>query len=468
MISKVFIRKNHMIIRDKIQFSTDWLASDPVFYNEKTGKVSRNINEVIDFRNLQFHPEGLKNYLDTGYSILEQTPVQHVKFLRHSSSLKIHEGHVQVEYGEDQAEKLIGRETSPDEVIELLRSSINAWENSIEGEIMIPTSGGYDSRMLNDLVQDKHRIRSFTYGLSSDQSRSFEVVYASKIAELLKIKWEQIDLGEFHNYFDDWDKLFGPSTHAHGMYQIEFYNRVLKKLNKGSGLLSGIIGDAWAGSVKIPALKHASDVHTLGYAHNIKADSDHYLLKSDPQLVNAYYDSNKHKLQDPRFRVVESMRFKIVLLCYLFRVPASLGFKPWSPFLDRTIALSMLNLPDDQRMQRAWQVNYFRKRGLYIEVMNLPASKKNNLNRQGMSKVPVRPLDVKLLSEIMRPQYVEWVNKNVQAVGWFRDFADSLQYYPKIGGLLRRMGQKDVKLTAYLAYLTLRPLEVLIKKRNNS
>jgi hypothetical protein len=40
-------------------------------------------------------------------------------------------------------------------------------------------------------------------------------------------------------------------------------------------------------------------------------------------------------------------------------------------------------------------------------------------------------------------------------------------YYPKSGGLLRRLGRKDVKLTAYLSYLTLRPLEVLIRKRNN-
>jgi hypothetical protein len=447
-----------------VNYTTDWLASDPVFYNEKTGKVNKNINEVIDFRNLEFHPEGLNNYLDIGYSILEQTPVKHVKFLRHSSKLMVNGNKISVQYNDDPAEKIVGKETKPADVIELLRHSIQSWENSIQGEIVIPTSGGYDSRILNEMISDKQRVRSFTYGLSSDQSKSFEVVYAAKIAEILGVKWEQIELGEFHHYFDKWDELFGPSTHAHGMYQMEFYSKIPVKTN----LLSGIIGDAWAGSVKIPELQQPADVFALGYSHKMNADSSQSLFKSNKELLGQYFSENKHKLGDARMRVVESMRFKIVLLCYLSRVPQNLGFNPWSPFLDQDIALAMLNLPAADRAGRAWQVEYFKKKGLHVESMNLTASKKNKLNRLGMYKVPVKPLDVKLLSEIIKPGYVEWVNKHVQSMSYLRDFVDSLQYYPKIGGALRLLGMKDVKLTAYLAYLTLRPLEKLIKKRNNS
>jgi hypothetical protein len=199
----------------------------------------------------------------------------------------------------------------------------------------------------------------------------------------------------------------------------------------------------------------------------MNADSAYCLLKSDRQLLESYYEANKQKLQDPLMRVVESMRFKIVLLCYLFRVPLSLGFKPWSPFLDMNVALSMLNLPAQERAGRAWQADYFKQKGLYVEDMDPAVSKKNQLNRYAMSQVPVRPLDVKLLGELIKPGYIEWVNKHVQSDIYFRDFVDKLMYYPKIGGLLRRLGRKDVKLTAYLSYLTLRPLEVLIRKRNN-
>jgi hypothetical protein len=54
-----------------ILFETDWLASQPVFYNERTGKASHNINDVIDYTNLEFDREGFNNYVDFGYSVLE-------------------------------------------------------------------------------------------------------------------------------------------------------------------------------------------------------------------------------------------------------------------------------------------------------------------------------------------------------------------------------------------------------------
>lgn len=60
----------------RILFETDWLASQSVFYNEKTGQASHNINDVLNYTNLEFHPEGFNNYPDFGYSVLEQTPVR--------------------------------------------------------------------------------------------------------------------------------------------------------------------------------------------------------------------------------------------------------------------------------------------------------------------------------------------------------------------------------------------------------
>jgi hypothetical protein len=453
---------------NRICLSSDWLGSDPLFYNESSGKISNNINEVIDFRNLQFHPEGLNNYLDFGYSVFEQTPVKNVKFLRHSSKLVVDDNKITVEYLEDPAEKLIEKQISEEQVIDLLRSIIQQWENSVSGDIIIPTSGGYDSRIITEMILNKDRVRAFTYGLSDIQSNSFEVVYAKKISDILGTKFEQIELGGYHRYFDNWDSLFGISTHAHGMYQIEFYEKIRQKINDGHSLLSGIIGDAWAGSVSIPVIENVDDVFKLGYSHGMRADSRQSLFKSDKELLYNYYDANKEKLQNPRMRIIESMRFKIILLCYLLRVPAKVGFKPWSPFLIKDIALSMLNLPDHRRKNRAWQVDYFKKRSLHIESLNIKNTKTNTLNKQALYKMPLKPLDVKVLSEIIRPAYIERINRYILPTNNLRDFIDSLMYYPKVGGLLRRMGVRDEKTTAYLAYLTLKPLERLIIKRNGS
>jgi len=450
------------------QFCSDWLGSDPVFYNEYTGKVSNNINDVIDFRHLELHPEGLNNYLDFGYSAFEQTPVKGVKFLRHSSTLSTENDKINIKYLHDPVEKLLGNQTDEDNVIDLLRNTIQNWENSVEGEIVIPTSGGYDSRLLTELIGDKKRVRTFTYGLSDVQSESFEVVYARKMSEILGTRFEQIELGTYHNYFKEWDNLFGISTHAHGMYQIEFYEKVKQKVNSDCALLSGIIGDAWAGSVSISPIEDAQDVIKLGYAHHMKADSGQSLLKSEPELLHSYFIQNKEQLKDPRMRVVESMRFKIVLLCYLFKIPAHTGFRPWSPFLDMNIALAMLNLPDQRRKNRAWQVDYFKSKGLDIESMHLSHTKKNTLNKQAMYKIPVQPLNVAILREVIKPAYLERINKYILPGNNVRDLIDMLTYYPKVGGALRRMGVKDERLTAYLAYLTLKPLETLLVRRNSA
>jgi hypothetical protein len=91
--------------------------------------------------------------------------------------------------------------------------------------------------------------------------------------------------------------------------------------------------------------------------------------------------------------------------------------------------------------------------------MNLNASK------QAMSRIPVRPLDVTVLSEVVQPGYVEWINRNVQ-FGWRERTVARFDGIPKIGGALRRLGFSSVTPTnAYNAYCVLLPIENLLRKR---
>ena len=451
-----------------ITWETDWLASRPVFYHEQSGKVSHNINEVIDFHNFDFHPEGFNNYLLFGYSALEQTPIRHVKFLRHSSRLVAHEhGLLEFESFADPAQDWIGKTSHEDDVFQLLESSVRKWEQSVAGEIVLPTSGGYDSRLLSLLIQDKARIRSFTYGISRNQANSFEVVYARKLSEILGLKWEQIVLGDLHLYFDDWDKLFGISTHAHGMYHMEFYNKILPKVTGGNPFLSGIIGDAWAGSVEIAPLNSPADVKSLGYAHGLHADPTMSAMQSDNHLLEEYYETNRERLASPVWRVIEAMRFKLVLLSYLFTVPRAYGFQPWSPFLTLEIALKMLTLPTERRENRLWQKDLFRRHGLDLESMNLEVDHQNFLNHEAMRRMPLAPLDADCLKEVIKPEYVRWINaqvKNSRARDWFW----KLSGIRGIRGVIYRSGIKDERMKAYGAYLTLKPIEKLLKKRDET
>jgi asparagine synthetase B (glutamine-hydrolysing) len=448
-----------------VLFETDWLGSAPVFYHEKTGKASHNINEVIDYADVEFDPEGLNNFLDFGYSVFEQTPVKHVKFLRHSARLLAQDdGTLTVEYLDDPVEGWLDRRCSEDEVIDLLRARVNAWERRTDGEIVIPTSAGHDSRLLNWLVEDKSRIRSFTYGVSNNQEASLEVVYARHLAQVLGTRWEQIPLGDFHRYFDAWDALYGPATHAHGMYHIEFFTLIRERVAGGNPLLSGIIGDAWAGSVEIDPLTQPADILQLGYSHGIKADSSRSLIDSERPRWTAYYEQHRKRLADPRIRVIEAMRFKTVLLSYLLAVPRSLGFVPWSPFLDIEVAMAMVNLPPERRANRQWQRELFQRHGVDFESMGLRSTTQNTLDLQAMRRIPVQPLDERVLGGLVQLDYVRWVNRQVRPHGpvWERFWA--LSRYGLLGRVFRKCHLQDQRMTGYCAYLTLLPLQHLLRK----
>ncbi len=448
-------------------YETDWLASRPVFYNEVTGKVSHNINEVIDFANLEFDPEGFNNYLDFGYAVFGQTPVKNVKFLPHSSRLCIgNDGKLQIQQLEDPVKKWLGRISHEEEILELLYNTVRNWESSVDGEIIVPTSGGYDSRLLNALIKDKSRVRAFTYGVSPRQYDSSEVVFAKKVSEILGTRWEWIPLGDFHRYLEEWDQEFGISTHAHGMYHIEFYRKITARVQGRNPLLSGIIGDAWAGSVKIPKLDSPAELNRLGYTHGIRIDPSMSLFKHRSEARESYYLANKELLESDVFRLVEAMRFKIILLNYLVSIPIAFGFKAWSPFLDESIAMGMATLPSERRRDRIWQRDFFKKHGLDVESLGLKSESFNELDLHAQIRQPLPILDSARLREVINPDYVDWINRTLKSYASLRR---RLVEKNIVSRALRRISyrnsSKSKALEAYNAYLVLRPIQNLIMRR---
>lgn len=458
------------------KYQTDWLASEPIFYNEKTLKISHNINDVIDWSNIEFNPEGLNNFLDFGYSVFEQTPLKNVKILRFSSEIYRKKGRLIIREYPDPVIKWIKSHKNfipEEEVLKFIKEKINDWEKGTKGNIVIPTSGGYDSRLLNYLIEDRSRIKAFSYGISYDQENSFEVLNAKELCRKLGIEWKQIGLGDFHKYFDEWDRKFGISTHAHGMYQMEFYKKMKKYIKEGDNMLSGIIGDAWAGSIPVRQICEENDLINLGYTHGMAADSRYSKLKGKSVLKTKFFEENREMINNPTFQIVTSMRLKIVLLSYLMRLSKDIGLKPWSPFLDMDVALSMLSINPERRKKRVWQKDFFKKVSLGFEDMNLGGTKLNYLNHQAMKMVPLKPLNVNLLSEIIDRDYVEKINETILKPKYYMKLIRNLYKKEKIPflnsvviGLLKRVGMRDPILNAYSAYLTLKPIENVLYKKN--
>jgi hypothetical protein len=458
------------------QYEQDWLGSSPVFYNTKTLKVSKNINEVIDFCSLELHPEGFNNYLDFGYSVFEQTPIKNVKFMRYSSLLRIYDDNtLEVEYLPDPVDSWFGKVTKESDVLDLITEKVRQWENSVSGEIILPLSGGFDSRLLASMIADKSRLRCFTYGLSPNQSESFEVVNAKEIAQRLHLNWRQIELGGYHKYINDWYNLFGVSTHAHGMYHIEFYNKILKNYDGAMNFLSGIFGDVWAGNVKRRVIDSSSDIIKLGYTHGLNASSAYSLLPHDDTLLCGFYESNKEKLQYDFYQIITTIRLKIILISYLVTVPQSFGFSVFAPFLDMETALSMLCLPEERRRDRMWQKEYFEKSNLNLGKRRVSISYINTLHLYAMLQQKLPSLDHSYYDSYIQRDCIEEINTL-----FFSDSVESLYIQERsqdnkirrtlhIKGILRRLGfLKDYHhknfLEKYFAYLVLKPFELLFNR----
>jgi hypothetical protein len=128
---------------------SDWLASRPFFYNLRTCNASHNINHVIDFANLEFDPEGLNDYLDFGYCVFEHTPVKDVRLLRFSSRLWQGPTGLRIEQLADPAVGWLEKSSTVDEVLEVAAALVNDAAQAAEGDIVVPTSGGLDSRFIH-------------------------------------------------------------------------------------------------------------------------------------------------------------------------------------------------------------------------------------------------------------------------------------------------------------------------------
>lgn len=446
-----FVREPVEVINERNSVSsvllhrTDWLASNAYFYNQKTGKHGPDINSVIDYDNLEIDEEGFNNYLDFGYSVFERTPVRNVRFLPPNAELRQgSDGRLHVSLVEDPVLPWLGKETHLDDVMHRLCLLVRDAETQSEGALVIPTSGGFDSRLLNILISDKTRIHSYSYGTSKKQYDSGEVVKACKLSELLGTKWSWVPITHLNDYLNAWYDAFGVSVHAHGMYQMEFYEKIKTAYPAGTTLYSGIIGDIWAGST-LPEIASERDLWKLGHTHGMRFDPSLSVLACNYEERHNYWLKKKRLLANPAYRVIEMMRHKIILLRYLTIVPSRYGFNVVAPFLDMELALSMLMLPEEYRRDRMWQRVLFDECHVDLESMNLGYETGNFMELDTIRGRTLPPLNERYLTDFLDSRRLVDINRRISSL----DF---------------RGGLTDQELIrAYYDYTLLFPVSVLLE-----
>ncbi|MBE5823710.1 MAG: hypothetical protein E7308_06530 [Butyrivibrio sp.] len=442
---------------------TDWLGSKPVFYNDSTNKVSYKMDEVIDFNHLEFNPEGLRNYLRFGYCVLGLTPFEHVRFLRYSSRIWHDEsGKICIEEYEDPVKDKIDKKSDCNDVIAGLKDCVNNWEMS-HNKIVLPLSGGYDSKLLLSLISNKDKVYAYSYGYSKKQIDSFEVIRAKKVAELYGVKWEHVQLKDFLKFIPDWNDQYGSSMHAHGMYQMDFYNEIDRRIgHEDTCVLSGIIGDAWAGNVRLAEINNSEELDKLSYSHGMDIHSDICLLPETNDIAESFWNEHKYELENENWRIVYAMRLKIMLLRYLLETPIQIGFDAWSPFLDLQNAMSMLTIPWSQKGDRKWQKEYFEHENIEYGWLKRECDYNMIINESAMRLTRLEPLNTELLSKIVKREFVESINRELVCKP-MQSFSAKPRTIPNvINKAIKKYNSS--KISALYSYEILYPLQKVMEK----
>lgn len=407
-------------------YKTDWISSRPVYYNEKTKKISHNINQVIDWSDVEIDAGGLKNYLQFGYNVFDQTMIKNVKILRFSSEIYLDEGNnLVIKELEDPADYYFsGRSYSGEEVIDITSSHIHSWENSqssTKKRYLLPLSGGFDSRLLALLINDKRRIDAFTYGVSWDQSSSDEVLNAKYVSEKLGINWSRIQIGNFNQsqYLQKNFDIFGPAIPMHCMYHMEFYDRIISDFGRDYTIVSGSVGDWWSGE-KVPLQKvsNPTEFNNVFFNHGICVPLEFLKINVGNDLNERHFEIYKDRLEDPRYRRLFMARGRNNLSHWITRLPEEIFGRDsvYTPFEDINVAMPMLMLEHDVAKDRKWERDFFARNNLLPEGSKMKSNFTNKLDLYSIANFSIDPLRTDLLKDFIEESYLDSINSEIAAL----------------------------------------------------
>ncbi|MFW5757852.1 MAG: asparagine synthase-related protein, partial [Bacteroidota bacterium] len=416
--------------------------------------------------------EGMYLFMKYGFSAFGRTPFESLSVLRYFSALRFKAGNMVVTEKEDPALSIdLSKPAGEDEIWELIREDITQVLDQTTGVVVSPLSGGLDSRIINAMIPEDHksRVRTFSYGISPNQAKSFESRIASNIAKKLELSWEQIFLKDAFHYMDHWHDLFGCGIHLHGMYDLEFFKKILEKIDlvEPPLMFSGNSGSAFQGGHPPKGyVNKPSGLYDLALTHGLNSYS--WLDYRETEAETRFFEQNRALLSDLRWYPVITMRIKMNLLHYLYKLPDNMGISSSSPYHSFEIATKMLSLPDHRRHNRKWVNDFLKKEGLYIGNRSLFGDTRNTLNRQLFLNHKFEPVDDNILKEAPIPNYIiRRVNGKLKSIGTFREQLNSFFTSKRIvKELLKIIGIKNILNNNLFPYLVIKAVEKSVRKHS--
>ncbi len=259
------IRGNFSLIIDTsshVIISVDHICSIPLYYliNNKSVVVTDDISYLQKEMGEKFSISNSSKLqiLMSGYTLFEDTLYTKIKsfipgqiFLHRRNNVLIHNiNNYQAWFGADSNEykslELMSSKFN-NVLLEVMREIINSLNNR---QVVIPLSGGYDSRLIASILRhyNYENVICFTYGMRDN----FEALSAKKIANDLGYKWifvdlnikEQADFYQSDDFFSYLEYADVPNAvpYYQGLYSVK-YLKEAKLIDNNAVFINGNSGD---------------------------------------------------------------------------------------------------------------------------------------------------------------------------------------------------------------------------------
>lgn len=379
--------------QDSLYAAVDPTRTFPLFYHAKNESIIITDNTYTssfkDFKkNLETNQQvlGMRFVLGNKTSLLDVYQIQAgecISFNKYLKSKTYHNFSISPDELHDEIELL------PHQFQNVLSNAIKRIIESVSGRtLVVPLSGGYDSRLVLSLLYKENykNVICFTYGNNDDE----EVKISKKVAESLGYKWVLFETTKnyipnrylYSNEFENFSKFSYNNVSMIHLQDYLFVKKIHdeKMIPDDAIFLPGHTGDVVAGN------------HLYDYDDTIITRSKyinqiikrHFVLKEYTKnmaiedVLKEYYDLNKlpHSLID-NFNVKERQAKFIVnsLRNYEF-----FGYEHRIVLWDQEVSNFLRNLPFKLKLNSNFyktQIfnNYFNE----LKIDYIPKSKTNNL-----------------------------------------------------------------------------------------
>jgi len=336
---KVCIREQN------IKIENDYAGTIPVYYSLRKYLSLSNIEPcvMIDSNSTtdDISYENIYGYLRYMHFIWDETAYRHIftmlpdsEYLFDYIDLKVSEKYLETVKASDNNKNISNQEVAKrlnDLNDELVYDSLEKYS-----QIILPLSSGYDSRMILASLSKRKELKDKLYCFTYGSIGSVEVEAGRRLTKELGVKWYFIDLPlRFltKEYLFDIHDVFGSSLHMHGMYQLEFFNEISKKIDikENSCLTSGFMTGVPAGqhnSLLGISESTSSLTNCMNKFSQSKYWSDEELNNMDVFKNNNYIQKAEEKFQKAFNRFNGEIYQKAVMFDVWSRQRNFIGYYP--------------------------------------------------------------------------------------------------------------------------------------------